>query len=169
MPNAICPEPFVIMCLCDGICVVVSVVEATVPLILALAVDEETPLYALATLPVMLATAWFPTVTETVWPCVSLPPLAPFAFDALAPTGTRSRRSGVPSVPSQICQLVFASPLMSGYFPVASSSPNHILISPGLHGVGTSTHALSLPDASAFGTAPAAGVAVKEGSGKEDV
>ena len=39
MPNAICPEPFVIMCLCDGICVVVSVVEPTVPLILALAVD----------------------------------------------------------------------------------------------------------------------------------
>ena len=71
--------------------------------------------------------------------------------------------SGVPPVPSQMCQLVLATPLMSGYFPVASSSPNHILMSPGLHGVGTSTHALSLPDASAFGTAPAAGVSVKEG------
>lgn len=56
----------------------------------------------------MLAAAWFPTVTETVWPCVSLPPFVPFAFVSLCPNGhavaqIRGAVRAVADMPACVC------------------------------------------------------------------
>ena len=86
------------VCPCLGICAIVRVVAPVIPL---------------------TNTA----VEDKVGEVVSSPPVLPISLVVLAPSGTLSRMSGVPSVPSQICQLVLATPLTSGCFPVASSSP----------------------------------------------